>query len=74
MIITDSKFKNNQASDQGGAILNRSGTLNLINCEFTENIAKKNGSIYNMKGFISKLGEIKVENCKFKNNKPNDEY
>lgn len=42
----------------GGAILNR-GRLELINCEFINNFAKKNGNdIFNK-------GDLTIQNCKF---------
>ena len=62
--MNDSKFKNNLAYDEGGALNNRtSGNMKITNCEFTSNESKTNG------GAIFNYGRINVENSRFIENR-----
>lgn len=54
-------FKNAKSCD-GGAIVNRTGRLNITGCRFTDNIADFEG------GAILNLADLKIENTGFENN------
>lgn len=61
--ITDSKFKNNLAHDEGGVINTRtSGNIKIKNSEFIENGSKTNG------GAIFNYGKVDILDSKFINN------
>lgn len=57
-------FDNGNSSDDGGAIHNLEGDVNIINCKFTKNNAHNGngGAIYNHHG------KVKIEKCKFIDN------
>ncbi|HRF95654.1 MAG TPA: hypothetical protein PLZ51_10680, partial [Aggregatilineales bacterium] len=50
---TDSTFTDNSASNAGGAIDNRSGTITISNSTLTGNLADVGGAIYNSVGTVS---------------------
>lgn len=70
VVLTNLIFKNAKAPTKrfssrdgyGGAIFNN-GQLELINCEFINNVAKRNG--YD----ILNTGDLRIENCKFSQNR-----
>ena len=55
----------NGSNFKGGAINNRSDSLNLVNCSFDFNISNAGGAINNE-------GTIKLENCRFNKNIANE--
>ena len=60
MDVADSKFEDNLANDEGGAINNRtSGELKIINSRFISNESKTNG------GAIFNYGKVDVADCEF---------
>ena len=61
--ISYSKFNNNYAKYEGGAIYQIFGTVNINNCEFTNNTSQK-GSIL----FIDNASDVKVYLNNFSNN------
>lgn len=54
-------FKNAK-SDDGSVIVNKTGSLNIINCKFIDNDAEFEG------GAILNFADLKIENSKFENN------
>ena len=60
-------FKNGNATDEGGAISNVDGTLNIMRCKFIGNTSHEGGggAIYNMQG------KVNIENCRFEANRSN---
>lgn len=55
--------KGNASKDGGGAINNIRGTLNIIKCEFLNNVSHTNGgAIYNLDGTLN------IRECTFENN------
>lgn len=65
--ILDSTFKENIASEYGGAIYSVYGITEITNCKFNENgVGKNGGAVY------ARLGSIKITDCEF--NKNQGEY
>lgn len=57
-------FKNGNTSNDGGAISNINGTLNIINCKFNNNSSHNGngGAVYNLDGTLN------LRSCRFENN------
>ena len=71
LTVTGGTFKNNSASDNGGAIWNN-GTLSVTDCTFTGNTAKDVGGIYNSvteTDGITYAGTATLTRCTFTGNK-----
>lgn len=67
IFLKDSHFDNNKTIFGGGAINNQSGTLDINNNVFTNNVAEKNG------GAIINWKRMKIQNSIFKSNTSNGE-
>lgn len=66
--ITNSKFKNNEATTQGGAIYIKHAWMNIEECEFINNKCKQGGDIYFIYG-ATKTGtnvNFTYHKCTFK--------
>jgi predicted outer membrane repeat protein len=65
-ILKNCVFKNNSAF-YGGAMNNSSGSPNVINCTFTQNLGKKNGG-----GIYTDSNNLKATNCILWDDEPNE--
>ena len=66
--ITNSKFINNSADTDGGAINCKFGTAIINNCLFEKNFVKRDGGAIGTRG----LSNMIINNCKFLNNHANE--
>ena len=66
VIIKNISLINGFSSSDGGAVFNQKGSnVNMINCKFKDNTAKRGGAIYN-------YGQINLNDNKFINNLSNE--
>ena len=60
--VTGSKFKDHHANNEGTAIYARDGSLNITECEFTDNVSQNSG------GAILNWARLNITDSKFINN------